>query len=278
MKPPPLEYVRPRDLDDALALLAQSEDNMALAGGQSLIPMLNMRLARPGVLIDLNGLGELSGIRWGNNRVEIGAMTRHYQLERDPRLADTLPALVDAVSQIGYQAIRHRGTLGGSLAHTDPSAELPTVLTALDADIELTSPQGSHTIPADDFFTGYYSTRRRPDELITSVKIWTEGHPVLGFSEFSRRPGDFGIALVAVAMRRINGVATARAVVGGLDTRPRRITPLEERLVAGDVTINPDEVAAHTSPSGDIHGSAKYRLRLACELLERTVHSIGVSV
>lgn len=270
MKPPPFDYVRPRDLDETLRMMAELEDATLLAGGQSLVPMLNMRLARPAVVIDINHLDGLAGVRWSDNRVEIGAMTRHHELESDHRLANEFPALTDAVTKIGYQAIRHRGTLGGSLAHADPAAELPTIMTALGAEIVLTSSSGTRTVPADTFFTGYYSTERHPTEMITAVTIATGGRS--GFLEFSRRAGDFAIALAAVGYRD-GGV---RAVVGGLDTRPRRITPFEKRLGSRDDRVDNDEIADITIPMGDIHGSPEYRVRLAGELLRRVVSNLGI--
>lgn len=267
MKPAPFDYVAAANLPQALALLSELPEPTVLAGGQSLIPMMNMRLARPRTIVDLNRLDDLSGVSIDRGLATIGAMTRHSQLAAHPELGRCLPALVTAVNSIGYQAIRHRGTIGGSLAHGDPAAELPTVMLALDATIELRSVAGARSVAVADFFLGYYETARRPDEMVTSVSFHIGGDLRLGFAEFSRRPGDFAIALAAVT----TGERGVRVVVGGLDTRPMRIPGAEEGVGSARFRAEQSHVAEVTSPSSDIHGSADYRIRLATELINRAI-------
>ncbi|MGA7272110.1 MAG: FAD binding domain-containing protein, partial [Acidimicrobiia bacterium] len=199
MKPPPFAYARPTSLDEALGILAGPGDPLPLAGGQSLVPMLNMRLVRPDTIVDLSRLPTLNGIEAVPSSVTVGARVTHHDLARH-RALGPVAAIPRAVSEIGFQAIRHRGTLGGSLAHADPAAELPTLLLALDATITLTSTSGERDLAADDFLVGYYSTARRPDELLTRVEIPTPDGLRTGFTEFSRRPGDFALALCAAAI------------------------------------------------------------------------------
>jgi carbon-monoxide dehydrogenase medium subunit len=275
MKPPPFAYARPTSLDEALGILAGSEAALPLAGGQSLVPMLNMRLVRPDTIVDLSRVPALNAIEAVPSSVTAGARVTHHDLAGHPRLA-AIAALPRAVSEIGFQAIRHRGTLGGSLAHADPAAELPTLLLAVDAMVTLTSASGGRDLPLDDFLVGYYSTARRPDELITRVQIPTPDDLRSGFAEFSRRPGDFALALCAAAVWGDGPDRTARVVVGGLDVRPRRLPALETALADGDGAgaselVTTDLLAQATSPSSDIHGSADYRLHVGAEMVRRAI-------
>lgn len=265
--------MRPANLDEA-ALELQSDDGATvLAGGQSLVPMLNLRIARPTTVVDISRIPGLQGIEMTPESVAIGALTTHSAIETYD-WPTSLAALPVGTSHIGYPAIRHRGTLGGSLAHADPAAELPSLMVALDATIDLHSAGGTRTVAADQFFIGYYSTARNHDELLTAVNLPVSPGLRTGFAEFSRRTGDFAIALAATATWTEAGSPRARVVVGGLDVRPRRIGAVEEALVEGGdwrEVCTPEVLAAFTEPSDDIHGSADYRLRLGAEMVRRAI-------
>jgi aerobic carbon-monoxide dehydrogenase medium subunit len=273
MKPPLFDYVRPSSIVEAANALRNDPEALVIAGGQSLVPTLNLRLARPSAVVDISRLPGLSGIETDDGRVVIGALTTHSTIEfHDWPLG--LEALPRGVSHIGYRAIRNRGTIGGSIAHADPAAELPSLMVALDAGIELRSPDASRTIPAADFFLGYYTTARGHDEIVTSVTVPRRPGLATGFAEFSRRIGDFAVALAAVATWEDEGQTHARVVVGGLDSRPRRIAAIEDALVDdGDWrdVCTPDVIASFTDPSTDIHGSAEHRLHLGAEMIRRAI-------
>lgn len=278
MKPPPFSYVRPATLDEATGEMEADEGAMLLAGGQSLVPMLNLRLARPSTIVDISRLEGMDRIEVGSDRVTIGGLATHSSIEEHdwPHPLTALPA---GVSRIGYPAVRHRGTLGGSLAHADPSAELPALMVALNADIELRSARGSREVSADDFFVGYYSTARARDEVVTSVRFRLPTGLQTGFSEFSRRTGDFAIALAAVSTWENGSGPQARVVVGGLDVAPRRIGRLEQALIEGgeawrDVCA-PETLEADTEPADDIHGSAEFRLRVGAEVVSRAIENMS---
>jgi carbon-monoxide dehydrogenase medium subunit len=183
------------------------------------------------------------------------------------------------VSRIGYPAIRHRGTIGGSLAHADPAAELPTLATAFGASIELTTASGVRTVGADDFFLGYYTTARQPHELVTSISWPVRDDLQSGFAEISRRTGDFAIALSACVAWTENGQRRARVVVGGLDVRPRRIPEIEEAVAAGrgEDAVSTEALERHTHPASDIHASADYRLHVGAEMVRRAIARMETS-
>lgn len=276
MKPPPFAYHRPMNLTEALARLSSDEGAVPLSGGQSLIPLLNMRLARPSTVVDLSAVPGLDSITSIDDRVKIGGRVTHSRLERHDWPVG-FEALTKGVERIGYPAIRHRGTVGGSVAHADPAAELPCLMVAFDAAIEVTSAGGSREIGADDFFVGYYETARRRDEIVTSVAIPTRPGLRSGFSEISRRTGDFALALAAVAIWDTADGRHARVVVGGLDVRPRRIPEMEEALISGgpfDAAVTPEVLERHVSPSSDIHASADYRLQVGAEMLRRAAREV----
>lgn len=240
--------------------------------------MLNMRLARPSTIVDITKVPGLDETWVLPDRITVGARMTHHDLARVPQLT-SVRALGTAISEIGFQAIRHRGTIGGSLAHADPAAELATVLLALDASVNLTSSNGERRLPMDDFLVGYYSTARRADELVTSVDIPLPIRLVTGFSEFSRRPGDFGLALCAAAVWEDHGVPTARVVVGGLDVRARRLPVIEQTLLQSGVAAavevtTPELLSTTTSPSTDIHGSTDYRLQVGAEITRRALSQV----
>src|ERR1700758_3851568 len=214
MKLPPVEYKAPTTVAEAVDLLAEHADEASvLAGGQSLIPLLALRLARPEVLIDVNGIGELSGVAATDGWVAIGAVTREYVAEASKTIADSVPLLAAALPLIGHEAIRSRGTIGGSLAHADPAAELPAVALALGAEFTVRSRSGERVIPAAEWFEGYLATARRSDEILVEVRF-PAAAPGTGvsFQEVARRHGDFAIV----------GLATSLVLSGGVSTDARR--------------------------------------------------------
>lgn len=203
MKPAPFEYHRPGSLDEALALLAEHGDAAKpLAGGQSLVPAMNFRVAQPAVLVDLNRVPGLDGVEAASGGLRLGAMVRHRMLEQSAVVRDLSPLVADAMPHVAHVPIRVRGTLGGSLAHADPAAELPALMIALDATIEITSPSGQRSVPATRFFTGLYSTALDAGELVTAVTIPPRAHREgWAFEEVARRHGDYALAGAAAVVR-----------------------------------------------------------------------------
>jgi carbon-monoxide dehydrogenase medium subunit len=281
MKPAPFEYFRPRTLDEALALLAEhGGDAKPLAGGQSLIPAMNFRLATPAVLVDLNGLAELDYIEHGPGEVRIGGMTRQRRVERSAIVSEHAPLIGEAMPYIAHPAIRNRGTVGGSLAHADPAAELPAVMMALNARLAVTSKEGTREIAAHEFFTGLFSTAILSGELLTEIVVPAQpassGH---AFEEVSRRHGDFAlVGVAAVVQMNEEGLCTG-ARVALLSVGDRAM--LAERATAVLIGQRPspelirsaaDAAAANDiDPSSDIHASARYRRHLATVLTRRVL-------
>ena len=218
MKPGRFSYRAPATRDEALQLKRDHDvDGAFLAGGQSLMPMMNMRLAQPEVLIDLNGIADLAFVEDGDDAVTVGAMTRHAAAERDAALAASCPLVVDALHHVGHRVIRNRGTLGGSVAHADAAAELPAALTALRASINVESTDGTRAVAAEEFFQFHFTTLLEPDEMVASISI-PRGAPGTGhaFLEISRRHGDFAVAAVAALVKD----DTTRLVFAGVSPRP----------------------------------------------------------
>ena len=278
MKPPPFDYVAPTSIDEAVAALAQGGiEAKVLAGGQSLVPLLNFRLARPTLLVDLNRVAELAYLTERDGGIAIGAMTRQARVERDPALAHSQPLLREAIRWVGHAAIRSRGTIGGSLAHADPAAELPAVAVCLDAQFSVIGPRGRRSIPAADFFLGYLSTALEPDEIL--VEAWLPAlAPCTGqaWLEFARRHGDFALAGVAVSLcLRGERVQTARIVLTGVGGIPVRAREAETLLIGSSVleraSAAADAVRSSIDPDADIHASKEYRAHLAGVLTERAV-------
>ena len=285
MKPPPFEYVAPRSLDDALDVLSRADgETKILAGGQSLIPLLNMRLASPKRLVDLGRVEELSYIAVRDGGYAIGAMTRQRALERDPRIAADLPLLAEAVACVGHPQIRTRGTLGGSIAHADPAAELPAVAICLDARLTIRGPRGARTLEAHDLYLGYLATILQPDELLEA--IWfPKAVPNTGtcWLEFARRHGDYAIVGVGVRVTlQADRIAEASIVVTGVGGTPVR-AGLAETLLAGarvDERHRIDPTSLRTAvealrgaidPATDVQATAAYRRHLAGVLAERAL-------
>jgi carbon-monoxide dehydrogenase medium subunit len=281
MKPAPFRYFAPSTLDEALGLLAEHGDEArVLAGGQSLVPLMNMRLARPAVLIDINQLDTMAYVRSWDGGVALGALTRDAALERDAIAQERLPLLVEAAHWVGHPAIRNRSTVGGSIAHADPAAELPAVMVALDVEFVVQGSKGSRTISAHDFFQGYLQTSLEPDEILTELRI--PGLPQQSgsaFLEFARREGDYALAgVAAVVTLTDNGmIADARlglCSVGPTALRARAAEDLlrGQRPSAAAWQAAAESVkAAITDAPSDIHGSADYRRHLAGVLTQRAL-------
>ena len=278
MKPAQFDYYEPKTLSEALELLAQFGDTAKpLAGGQSLVPMMNMRLARPAQLIDLNGLHELNYLKVENGELCIGAMTRQRVLERSAIVAQGWPLLREATRYVGHVQIRNRGTVGGSLVHAYPSAELPVAMTALDASIRLRGAHGDRTVSTSEFFLDAMTTSLKPGELLVEVRV-PQVPPRTGwsFQEVSRRHGDFALMGVA-GLLTLGGNGTidrARLIFCG--ATPHRASKVEQQL-AGQ---RPESVlfrdaaqraAAELEPDSDIHASAEYRKEVAKVLARRVL-------
>lgn len=277
MKPSSFDYVRPATLAEALDLLADgTEDSKVIAGGQSLVPMMNFRLARPSRLVDIGALTELEGVRTEGDRVHIGARVRHLQLQ-NTNLPGPLGSLLRrAGALVGHLPIRTRGTFGGSIAHSDAASEWCLLARLLDADITLRSVRGERVVPAEDFFVSLFTTVMEPDELLTSVSLplLGEDHRT-GVVEFSRRAGDFAIVAVLGDVTVVDGTVTgARVALGGVTDRPFRSAAAEQALRGG--TWGTDllhdaaaAAAAEVDPPSDAHGDGEYRRDLVRALLPR---------
>jgi carbon-monoxide dehydrogenase medium subunit len=277
MKLPQLDYEAPATVAEAVELLAEHLDEASvLAGGQSLIPLLALRLAHPAVLIDINGIAELSGVSVAGGWVTMGAMTREYVAEESGTVADAVPLLADALPLIGHEAIRSRGTIGGSLAHADPAGELPAVARALDAEFVVCGPSGERVVPAAEWFEGYLTTSRRPDELLTEVRFPAAGRGTgTSFQEVARRHGDFAIVGLAASLTLSDGAITdARLAFAGLSDVPVRAADTENLLVGERPSAELFDEAGRRAtgdvdPPADLHGSSEYRKKVAATLVRR---------
>lgn len=280
MKPPPFEYVAPTSLEEALAALQEHGDEAKLiAGGQSLVPLLAFRLARPGVVVDLNGVGGLDGLELADDTLVVGALTRQRDVEQLPGLRARCPMVAEAVELIGHVAIRNRGTVGGSLAHADPAAEWPVLATVLDAELDVAGPAGTRTVAARDFFVSYFTTVVQADEVLTQIRLpLPNGRTGSCFIELARRHGDFALAGVA-ALVTLADDGTARDVrlgligVGDRPVRPsgaeaalRGRTPNEEAIAEAAAAVD-----AEIEPTSDIHASETYRRQVAAVLTRRAL-------
>jgi len=274
----PFEYAAPEALDEALALLREhGAEAKILAGGQSLVPLLNYRLARPRLVVDINGL-PLAGVRVDNGSLRLGALTRHHDLEELPEIARSAPLLPEVARLIGNVRVRSLGTVGGSLAHADPAAELPMAVVALDARLTLASASGSQTVPARDFFTGYLSTALAPDELLTAIEVPVTLGMGWAVEEFARRAGDFAVVAVAagVSLDRRGRVDDARLALGGVADRPVRATAAEDVLRGQEPSAErlaraAEVVRERLDPQSDAFASGAYRRLLAGVLTRRAL-------
>lgn len=280
MKPPRFKYAAPSTLDEAVAFLSEQGDSTkVLAGGQSLMPMLNMRLTEPEFLLDVNRIDSLSYIRPVNGSLEVGALTRHHQLADSPEIASSCPLITKCLPFVGHTAIRYRGTIGGSIVHADPAAELAAAAVALDADFVLRSASGERTIAASDFFLTYFTTDTRPDELLVAIRLPAQpagsGSAVM---EIARRQGDFALAGILAAGRRdgdgrLHDVRLATLGAHEVPLRLREVEALVEGQPLDDALL--DEAGARArelvEPESDMHASASYRRRMIGVLVGRAL-------
>jgi len=282
MKPAPFEYHRPASLAETFDLLDRyGDDGRILAGGQSLVPALNMRLATPRAVIDITRLPGMDAIRPESGGLAIGALARQEALERSPLVAEHAPLIAAAMPHVGHTAIRARGTLGGSLAHADPAAELPACAVALGATVRVAGRGGARDVPAADFFRGIYTTSLAPGEVLQDVIVPRAAGWRWGFEELARRHGDFALAGLAAGLRMEGRTAAAaRLVFFGVGTRPVRATGAEAALVGKRVDAAALDAAATAldgdlDPPEDIHASPALRRHLARVLLGRVASRLA---
>ena len=275
MKPAPFAYAKARSVAHAIELLG-ADDARLLAGGQSLIATLNMRLSHPALLIDLNGVGGLDGIVSSNGHLEIGALVRHAQAERSAELARRAPLIALAMPHIGHPAIRNRGTIGGSVAFADPAAELPACVLALDGELAIVGPQGSRAVKADDFFKGLFETALTARDVLTAIRIPAAGAETrVGFAEFARRHGDYAmVGLAASARADGKQLRDLRLAYFGVGSTPLRARHAEQALAAGDVEAAVRALAQDLNPPDDVQASGTVKSHLAGVLLRRVIRQL----
>ena len=277
MKPPRFRYLRAGSVDGALQALADNPDARILAGGQSLIAMMNLRLVRPACLIDINRVPELGYIREEGAGVAIGALARHNEVKHAALVQARCPLLTEAYESIAHHTVRNRGTLGGNLCHADPSSETPAVMIAVGATLVLRSVAGSREVAAEDFFLGPYETAARQDEMLIEIRLPGRGADGWAFAEVSNRHGDFAIAVIAATLGLEGGRCTAaRVVASGVGEHAVRLVPAEEALVGGpidDASLARAGEAAREAvdPHSDSHADAAYRRDAIAALTRRTV-------
>jgi carbon-monoxide dehydrogenase medium subunit len=272
MIPAPFDYVRASTGDEAVGLLAEHGDEAkVLAGGHSLLPLMRLRLASPSLLVDIGRCRELSYVEDRGDHVAIGALTRHRDLETSPVLAERAPLLARVAAQVGDPQVRHRGTIGGSLAHGDPASDLPAAVLALGGTMVVRGPGGERTVPAEEFFTGFLETALAPGELLTEVRVPAGANDGFSFQKFNRRAQDW--AIVGVAVQRAE---TVRVSLVNMGATPLRARAVEEALANG---AGAAEAAAHADeglePPSDVNASAQYRRHLARVLVRRALEEVG---
>jgi aerobic carbon-monoxide dehydrogenase medium subunit len=282
VKAPDFSYHDPRTLAELIDLLADLDDAKLLAGGQSLMPMLNLRLLAPGHVIDINRIPELVGIRIDGGMVEIGAMTRQADLLASNELAEPAPIFRKALAHVGHVQTRSRGTIGGSCCHLDPAAEQPALCALLDAEFDAIGPNGARTIPAGDWFQGYLQSALDERELLRAIRFrsWPQGHGA-GFAEYARRRGDFAIAGAAALLDTApdRSIRRAAIVVFGVEPSPVRLVKAERMLVGGRLDHAAIELAMEEARTldamTDAHISADYRLHLVGIMVRRALSEAG---
>jgi CO/xanthine dehydrogenase FAD-binding subunit len=280
LKPPAFSYHDPRGVDEALALLREhGDEGKVLAGGQSLVPLLNFRLAHPEHLIDVNRVASLAGIRRTEGRLQIGAMTRQATLEGSLLVRDNWPLLTDALAYVAHPQIRNRGTVGGSVAHADPAAELPVAFAVLDARFRITGPRGEREVAPADFYVTHLTTTVEPDELLVAIDVppvpARTGH---AFTEFARRHGDFALGGAAALVTVDEDGVCERAALGLLAAAPTPLlAPEAEEVLVGERIDEAtagraaERATAGIEPTGDIHGSSEYRKHLVEVMARRAI-------
>jgi carbon-monoxide dehydrogenase medium subunit len=287
MKPAPFEYHAPESLADVTSLLSEhGDDAKVLAGGQSLVPMLALRLTRFEHIIDLNRVEELRGVERSNGTLTVKSMTRQSTVEHDDAAGAAVPLLAEAIPLIGHFQIRNRGTVGGSIAHADPASELPAVALALDAELEVAGPSGSRRVPASDFFIGTWTTTIGDDEILSAVHfpVW-DGKSGFAVEEIARRSGDFALAGVVAGVQLDDAGAVSRSAIAflGMAPTPVRARSAEQALNGSSPTA--DELTEigrlavdDTEPTADVHASAEYRRHVGAHLVARALdRAIGAA-
>ncbi|HEX6417327.1 MAG TPA: xanthine dehydrogenase family protein subunit M [Acidimicrobiales bacterium] len=274
MIPAPFDYQRASSVDEAIGLLGEHGDEAKLlAGGHSLLPLMKLRLAQPTVLVDIGGIGDLSYVSDGGGTVRIGALTRHHDLAGSDLLREQVPLLAEVAGQIGDPQVRHRGTVGGSIAHGDPASDLPAALLALRATLVVRGPGGEREIAADDFFTGFLETALAPDEVLTEIRVPAVPGAGWSFQKFNRRAQDWAIVGVAAVLGDGAGPGVGLVNMGSV---PLRAAGVEEALRSGaaltDAAGRADE---GTEPPSDLNASPEYRRHLAKVLVRRALEAAG---
>ncbi len=273
MIPAPFDYEVAESVEHAVELLGAREDTKLLAGGHSLIPLLRLRFARPAVLVDVGRLDSLRYVRDAGERLAIGALTRHHDLQHDPLLQEHCPLVSYTAGLIGDPQVRHRGTIGGSVAHGDPASDLPTVLLALDAELVVQGPEGERTVPAGEFFHGVFETALGERDVLTEIRVPKLGPAGWSYVKFTRRAQDWATVGVAAVIRRSNGTIEEAAIaLTNMGPTPLRARTAEGTLRSvGDVAAAAEAVAAESDPPSDTAGSAEYRRHLATVLARRAL-------
>ena len=275
MKPAPFAYAKARSVAHAIELLVD-DDARLLAGGQSLIATLNMRLSHPALLVDINGVGGLDRIASNNGHIEIGALVRHAQAERSSELARRAPLIALAMPHIGHPAIRNRGTIGGSVAFADPAAELPACVLALGGELTIAGPQGSRVVSADDFFKGLFETALTARDVLTAIRIPAAGADTrVGFAEFARRHGDYAmVGLAACARADGQRLRDLRLAYFGVASTPVRAHHAEQALTDRDIDAAVHALAQDLNPPDDVQASGAVKTHLAGVLLRRVARQL----
>lgn len=275
MKPAPFAYAKARSVAHAIELLVD-DDARLLAGGQSLIATLNMRLSHPALLVDINGVGGLDRIASNNGHIEIGALVRHAQAERSSELARRAPLIALAMPHIGHPAIRNRGTIGGSVAFADPAAELPACVLALGGEMTIAGPQGSRIVRADDFFKGLFETALTARDVLTAIRIPAAGaNTRVGFAEFARRHGDYAmVGLAACARADGQRLRDLRLAYFGVGSTPVRAHHAEQALTDRDIDAAVHALAQDLNPPDDVQASGAVKIHLAGVLLRRVARQL----
>jgi aerobic carbon-monoxide dehydrogenase medium subunit len=277
VKPAPFAYAKARSLEDAIALLSGEPEAKILAGGQSLMPTLNMRLSAPSLLVDINGLAELGQISARNGMLELGTLVRHAAAEHSPEIVRHAPLLAKAVPYIAHPAIRNRGTIGGSIALADPAAELPACLLALGGEVEIKGRDGTRTVAADTFFKGLFETALGAGDVLTAIRVpVAQPGDRFGFAELARRHGDYAmVGLAASARANSTKLADVRLAFFGVDATPVRARNAEQALAAGDVDAAVAALARDLDPPDDVQAEGTVKRHLAGVLLRRVARQLS---
>ncbi|MBI3436643.1 MAG: xanthine dehydrogenase family protein subunit M [Proteobacteria bacterium] len=278
MKPAAFAYARARSVEHAISLLGEHQgDARLLAGGQSLIATLNMRLSSPSLLVDINRLPDLGAISVTAGIVEFGALVRHVQAEQSETVARYAPLIARAMPHIAHPAIRNRGTIGGSIAFADPAAELPACIVALGGELEIAGPHGRRSVSAEAFFKGMFETELGPHDLLTAIRVpAADAKTRAGFAELARRHGDYALTgLAACARATAGGLSDVHLAYFGVGTMPVRARNAEAALDAGDIENAVRAIATDLDPAGDLHASAELKSHLAGVLLRRVFRQLS---